>query len=141
MKERSKRGKRESNQTQGLSSKVAPSVLPNAHTWTVNKPGCLSTQTWLCRCPCPLRQASLPTSAAWFANNFLAEKLDIDLVYHLNAVLEDNTTVPTNPLVRFHGTRYFVVPTVRYQVVGTVEPYHGTVVGCGYRQLGVEFGR
>ena len=61
--------------------------------------------------------------------------------WQISPVLEDNTTVPTNPLVRFHGTEYFVVPTVRYHVVGTVEPYHSTVVGSGYRQLGVEFGR
>jgi hypothetical protein len=56
-------------------------------------------------------------------------------------VLEVNTTIPTRPMIRFHGTGYFVVPTVLYHVLGTVEPYHGTVVGGGYRQLGVEFGR
>jgi hypothetical protein len=35
-------------------------------------------------------------------------------------VLEDNTTVPINLIVQFHGTGYFVVPSVQYYVVGTV---------------------
>jgi hypothetical protein len=36
-------------------------------------------------------------------------------------VMEDNTTVPTNLVLRFHNTEYFVIPIVRYYVVSTVE--------------------
>jgi hypothetical protein len=53
-------------------------------------------------------------------------------------VFGDNTTVPTVPLVRFHGTGCPRRRNGTDHVVGTVEPYHGTVGGSGYRQLGVD---